>query len=327
MKQPKIPSLLNRKIYKTGQTRGADDDVIYQNRVLRNSTVLIPFEIIKNEENSWILNKEYENGFIVLITPEQLFGEEKNNTTRVMNNNNLSIGKNSLVFYTQRNQYIKYPPELMGLRTTEPTSRCGDDLGGDFVARISATTSEGKIQSGYNTTNLKGAGIRLFEYSDNDNIKICRIQLESIYWMCADSISAAIDNGMSEEEAVNRKKYIFKLAKDHGLIKLEKLKEKRIIDHDNHSICPLCLMKLSAKGFYTRVEQQEFRTVHDLTITEINLFHIHELRYGEFNHKPYNLGWGHHHCNVVTKDSGISETINWMKEIIARNKTHEEELS
>lgn len=42
-KLPKLPQLLDRKIYKTGQTRGADDDVIYQNRVARNSTVLIPY--------------------------------------------------------------------------------------------------------------------------------------------------------------------------------------------------------------------------------------------------------------------------------------------
>ena len=43
VKTPRIPALLDRKIYKTGQTRGADDDVIYQNRVGRNSTVLIPY--------------------------------------------------------------------------------------------------------------------------------------------------------------------------------------------------------------------------------------------------------------------------------------------
>jgi hypothetical protein len=33
---PKLPQLLDRKIYKTGQTRGADDDEIYQNRVSRS---------------------------------------------------------------------------------------------------------------------------------------------------------------------------------------------------------------------------------------------------------------------------------------------------
>lgn len=38
----KLPPLVERKIYKTGQTRGASNSEIYQNRVGRNSTVLIP---------------------------------------------------------------------------------------------------------------------------------------------------------------------------------------------------------------------------------------------------------------------------------------------
>ena len=45
----KLPQLLDRKIYKTGQTRGADDDELYQNRVLRSSTVLIPYETSTSE--------------------------------------------------------------------------------------------------------------------------------------------------------------------------------------------------------------------------------------------------------------------------------------
>ena len=40
-----FPSEIGEKIYKTGQTRGAEDDEIYQNRVSRNSTVLIPLSI------------------------------------------------------------------------------------------------------------------------------------------------------------------------------------------------------------------------------------------------------------------------------------------
>ena len=69
----------------------------------------------------------------------------------------------------------------------------------------------------------------------------------------------------------------------------------------------------------SRIQQAEGRNVPDLTVTEVSLFHIRELRTGEFNHKPYNLGWGHHHCNVVVKDSGIDATLEWMREVIARN--------
>jgi hypothetical protein len=40
---------------------------------------------------------------------------------------------------------------------------------------------------------------------------------------------------------------------------------------------------------------------------------------GVFNHRPYNLGWGHHHCNVVVKASGIRATLRWMQEVLQRN--------
>ena len=66
---PRLPQLLERKLYKTGQTRGADDDDIYQNRVLRPSTVLIPY-------GCWEMCRavQYENGFIVLLSPSEYFG-------------------------------------------------------------------------------------------------------------------------------------------------------------------------------------------------------------------------------------------------------------
>ena len=95
----------------------------------------------------------------------------------------------------------------------------------------------------------------------------------------------------------------------------------RILNNDKKTICPLCLRPLSANGFFSRLEQAVGRVVPDLTVTEINLFHIKELRTGEYNHMPYNLGWGHHHCNVVTKDSGIFPTLKWMNEVIEENKS------
>lgn len=94
----------------------------------------------------------------------------------------------------------------------------------------------------------------------------------------------------------------------------------RIINDQNHTICPLCLKELSGNEFLNRLEQPEGREVPDLTVTQVNLFHIDELKYGAFNHKPYNLGWGHHFCNVVVKDSGIEQTLEWMQSVIKTNK-------
>ena len=76
---------------------------------------------------------------------------------------------------------------------------------------------------------------------------------------------------------------------------------------------------ISAIGFCRKIQQAEGRVVPDLTVTEVSLFHIRELRTGEFNHRPYNLGWGHHHCNVVVKDSGIEPTLDWMRRVLITN--------
>lgn len=314
---PSLPKLLDRKIYKTGQTRGADDDVIFQNRVGRNSTVLIPysqFEVWKTAPDN---KGVYENGFIVLIKPEDYFNNK--NITEELAQKGLKLGKNTLIFYETREQWNNYNPDKAKLKYA--VSRTSP-LKGSYVARVPSTTSENdqKILRGFTTSGLKGAGIRAYEYASTEINVQCRIQLEYIYWRCIDSNEVAVQQGMTKENIEIRKKAINEKAKEQKLDDEKILKDVRILNEHGHAICPLCLKPLSANGFFNRLEQAEGRDVPDLTVTQLNLFHIQELRLGEFNHRPYNLGWGHHHCNTVTKDSGIIETLKWMDEIIQTNK-------
>lgn len=314
---PTLPKLLNRKIYKTGQTRGADDDVIYQNRVSRSSTVLIPysqFEIWKDAPDN---NGIYKNGFIVLIKPEEYF--DNDNIKNEFISKGIKLGRNCLLFYETREQWNKYNPEKKKLKyASSRTVR----LKGTYVARVPSTTAEGdqKILRGFTTSGLKGAGIRVYEYASEAIIDQCRYQLEIIYWSCFDAIEIAEQQGMSVENIKIRKTLIFELAEKFKLNDSTLLKSFRIIDNDNHTICPLCLKRISANGFFNRLEQAEGREVPDLTVTQVNLFHIEELKLGKFNHRPYNLAWGHHHCNTVTKDSGIVETLRWMDEVVRINR-------
>ena len=176
------------------------------------------------------------------------------------------------------------------------------------------------IYLGYATQSPKGAGIRLYEYASKKTIKECRLQLEAIFWLCVDAVNAMSNNGMYREDAELRKLLVLEEAQKHGLLDFEKLRSKRIINSQNHTICPLCLRELSGEEFLNRLAQPEGREVPDLTVTQVNLFHIEELKYGAFNHRQYNLGWGCHFCNVVVKDSGIYPTLSWMQEVIAKNK-------
>jgi hypothetical protein len=308
---PALPQLLQRKIYKTGQTRGADDDVIYQNRVGRNSTVLIPYTYWESCQD------DYENGYIVLISPAEYFGTQ--NMDAILAAKGLEIGRNTLVFYETREQWNSHNPVNMGW--VPATSRSAP-LGGSFVARVPATTAMengGKTNMGFTQTAKKGAGIRVYEYASSTSIGQCRLQLEALYWMCHDAVQVATENGMSDADAVARKDHILTTCADSGLLDLARLQGARMLDHNGNTICPLCLEELSGKGFFSRMEQAEGREVPDITVTHINLFHIQELRTGVLNHIPYNLGWGHHHCNVVVKDSGITETLDWMVKVIDRN--------
>lgn len=308
------PKPVQIKIYKTGQTRGADDDVIYQNRVGRNSTVLIPFSEYDKCKVAPSNNGSYEKGFIVLIKPEEYFNK---NIHDELKNRGLCLGENLLVFYETRNQWIKHPP-LCGW--TAATARISP-LGGQYIARVPATTAEGenKIIMGFNTSKLKGAGIRVYEYADAETIRLCKIQLEYLFWSCKDIEEFIVENELNRERVRQRIAVIASQATENGLLDKSRLVEQRIIDKDGYTICPLCLNHISARGFCSKIQQAEGRDVPDLTVTEVSLFHIHELRIGEFNHRPYNLGWGHHHCNVVVKDSGIEQTLQWMRDVIRRN--------
>lgn len=318
--KPKLPQLLERKLSKTGQTRGADDDVIFQNRVSRSNTVLIPFHQWQANPELRKISDQFECGYIVLISPTDYFSKE--NPMNYIDEFNLTLGENALVFYETRADWDAYFPDNYGW--TYADSRMAP-LGGQFIARVPANTSIDEVRSqkvnlGYTTQFLKGAGIRLYEYASKETIRECRLQLEAIFWLCVDAVKAMTNNGMSRENAELRKRLVLEEALTHGLCDFEKLRSKRIINSQNHTICPLCLRELSGEEFLNRLEQPEGREVPDLTVTQVNLFHIEELKYGAFNHRPYNLGWGCHFCNVVVKDSGIYPTLNWMQEVIAQNR-------
>ena len=312
---PALPELLKRKLYKTGQTRGADDDEIYQNRVSRQSTVLIPYP-------SWQVcsGTPYEKGYIVLISPERYFSTPA--IDRELTALGLELGRNALLFYETREQWNAHEPGACGW---VPATQRVAPLGGQYVARVAGTTASGggggRINQGFTTTSMKGAGIRVYEYASAAVTDQCRLQLEALFWLCADSDAVVVANGMSAADRDTRRTSILDKCRTSELLDMDRLKAARSVNSRSVAICPLCLDVLSSKGFFSRMEQAEGREVHDLTITQISLFHISELRFGVLNHTPYNVAWGHHHCNVVVKDSGILETLKWLKEVVDRNVT------
>lgn len=304
-----MPPAVRQKLYKSGQTRGATPAEIFQNRVLRHSTVLIPY-------SHWDACKgnTYENGSIVLISPEDYFRDPA-----AIAASGLVVGRGALVFYTNRSEWTRWPPRTHGWAPA--TSRLTPQ-GGEYVARISGTTATPPVESvrhGFTTTDSRGAGIRVYEYAPAATIAATRIQLEALMWRCHEADATFAASGMAIRDIASRRACCESAAGERGLLDAVRLRSCRALDADDHTVCPLCLEPMSAEAFTDRVPQAGGREKFDTRITEGSLFHVLELRVGELGHRPYNLGWGHHHCNVVAKDAGIPATLDWIRKVAARN--------
>ena len=306
---------IDRKIYKTGQTRGADDDVIFQNRVNRNSTVLIPFRDYELFYEQLSCGFCFENGYIVLISPDDYFSDA---CQELICKFKLRLGYNLLVFYETRKQWNAYPVPSKWKPAMSRTA----PLKGQYVARVPRTTSkkDDKINLGYNQTKMKGAGIRVYEYADTQTINLCKLQLEYLFWSCHDIDDFISLAGTESAILEKRRSKVIENAKLMGVADFRLLREARIVDAQGFTVCPLCLERMSALTFASKMSQARGREVPDLTVTDNSLFHIEELRMGKFNHKLYNLGWGHHYCNVTIADRGVEGTLQWMHRILEANQ-------
>lgn len=310
---PKLPRLLQSKIYKTGQTRSANDDVIFQNRANRNGTVLIPFESIDLFDISVFTSKRFESGFIVIISPEDYYTNP--DTSAMMKDRKLKLGVNAILLYETRAQWNEFNPYKNKLTVAEKRT---SPIDGHFIARILSSPSkdEEKIILGFTTSKCKGAGIRVAEYASLLTLKSCYLQLEYLFWNCYNSKEVALGAGMSERDIENRITIISTSCDNQKLSNTERLYKTRIIDNSKNTICPLCLKKISAEAFLLNFFESDERSDSDKDISPINLFYINQLKTGEFNHSTYNLAWGHQSCNMICKETGVIETIKWMKEVV-----------
>ncbi|MGD0267389.1 MAG: BstXI family restriction endonuclease [Candidatus Methylomirabilota bacterium] len=313
-----LPGILPRKIYKTSQSRGAELDEIYQNRVLRSSTVLIPLSLWLNGSIKPPA-EGFENGYILITQPSDYVANKDELPKEVC------LGRNLLIFYRLRKEWDDYPPGKFNWRpATSRTSFQGGNppLGGHYVARVPSLTRKEADQifqafTDRNTTGV-GAGIRVYEYASTKTCELTRYQLAFLAWRTRGMVEAASEE-FGKGKALAGKNHVDDFCNANGLDDIDKLKRIRALK-DEETICPLCLEPIEADELLSRLRQVEGREVPDLTVTAANMFHLEELKPGVYNHRIYNLAWGHHHCNTVTRDAGIKPTLNWMAEVLKNNK-------
>ena len=85
-----------------------------------------------------------------------------------------------------------------------------------------------------------------------------------------------------------------------GLLDYDKLYKLGVWDFEiDNIVCPLCGKQMYLDEFFEDISQMAGREVIDNTQKAVVLMHVRALRPGEFNHRPYNLGWGHNYCNLI----------------------------
>lgn len=109
---------------------------------------------------------------------------------------------------------------------------------------------------------------------------------------------------------------------EYNLLNKEQLKNVRAIsqNEDFLPVCPLCLETLNSAEFLEIADQVEGREEEDNTRSKIALMHINALRPGKFNHRTYNLAWGHRMCNTIQEDMSLEETLKLLDNIVGNNK-------
>ena len=167
-----------------------------------------------------------------------------------------------------------------------------------------------------------GLGNYDYDYASADEIEHVRYQMAYlIYKVPGMKKELQEQTGFSADKIFACEKHVTNYCNKNNLLNFKLLASINAWDIDkNVPICPLCKFELTAKEFFTTIDQDEGREEEDNTQSSIELMHIVPLKAGEFNHRTYNLGWGHKHCNIIQGPDSIAETLNKLKVILRNNK-------
>lgn len=303
-----LPKEIVKKIDKTSMTRGAQpyERVPFENRVRRWNRAVVPFAFRKARPGAG-----YENGYVIIVRPEEYFDaatkQKKQNFP-----NDVAVGNNAFVYYDNRKHWNDYPPDkygwqpcrvlLEGREVKKRTNGVTDE--GHILARVPATTTPGP--EGERIVQGMPQGIRFFEYASQEETWKTMMQLAFLAWKSVD---------IDEYSSGSMPMQLESILQHYDLANIPKLESIGAV-RKGVTCCPLCLEQIKALDLIERVPQTAGREVVDLTITKANLFHSDALVPGAFNHRVYGVAWGHYHCNMVARDMGVEQTLDWMQKVL-----------
>lgn len=263
----------------------------YQNHVVRNNRVIIPYE--KFDAETLPL---YQDGYIIRLYPEQYF-EAAGLPKGVFSQPDapIQVGINAFILYRTWDSFNNFPPlpdweirglQLNGVSVDERVNGVIDT--GHYILRLSTHGNNPKRYEG------PPQGIFATEYADEETNYLSKCVLAFL-----------IVNTLNSPYTQNQATHLKQILEDAGLLNYETF-ERNGSMRRHHTSCPLCQKIIRYSELHDTVNFEESealanagnQVIGSTRSTVVNLFHLKPLIYHSLTHIPSNLGWGHAICNT-----------------------------
>lgn len=268
-----------------------------QNKVNRASTAAVPLNVYL--QYPALRTHQYDAGFLVYVTPREHFSG--------LVPPELRIGHDYIVLYTVQTELDNHPP-LQTWSIFELINEAGNgvsswasayDWRGDYYVRVKRNSV-----LYYGGSTAKAIGIRQDEYCSKADQRFVVGQTSYLAWSMPSTRThfgvATIPTFVSD--------YLIA----HNMLDLNRMHSVGMINANGIAQCPFCREELSFQELINQATQQVGRQLSSSNATALHLMHIDPLKMGIFNHKPYNLAFGHAKCNHAQGEDSISQSIDFL---------------
>jgi len=270
-----------------------------QNKVSRASKVAIPLDVYV--QYPALGTHAYDSGFIVYATPQEHFSGSVPNT--------LVLGRDYIVLYSKASQLTANPPppgwnifELVDSNGASVTTwNTASTWRGEYYVRVK---TDGKWT--YGAGRVKAIGIRQDEYCSRVDQRFIVGQMAYLAW--------SMPGTRTRFGVAATPQYLIDFLSANNMLDLPRMQAVGMIGSNGIAQCPFCREELTYQELVDQANQQVGRQLSSSNATALHLMHIEPLKMGSFNHKPYNLAFGHAKCNHAQGEDSISDSIAFLFE-------------
>ena len=173
---------------------------------------------------------------------------------------------------------------------------------GHYYVRIKAAGGSWN----YGPGRAKAIGIRQDEYCSNVDQRYIVGQMAFLAWTMSGTQLRLGQRGAPQ--------YLLDYLALNGMLDTGRMKAVGMLNAAGVAQCPFCRAEITYEELVNAAPQQLGRRLSSSNATALHLMHIEPLKMGVFNHRPYNLAFGHAKCNHAQGEESIQRSIEFLFE-------------